>query len=58
MAPMDGHHHRSTTKVSQKPYKSRHASKSALKEKSKGAHFYLLTFLVPSLASQGPQNAN
>ncbi|KAL0258870.1 ribosome biogenesis protein tsr1 [Diplodia seriata] len=36
MAPMDGHHHRSTTKVSQKPYKSRHASKSALKEKSKG----------------------
>ncbi|KAK7730637.1 ribosome biogenesis protein tsr1 [Botryosphaeria dothidea] len=37
MAPMDGqHHHRSTTKVSHKPYKSRHASKSALKEQSKG----------------------
>ncbi|KAF2141227.1 uncharacterized protein K452DRAFT_351397 [Aplosporella prunicola CBS 121167] len=37
MAPMEGqHHHRSTTKVAQKPYKSRHASKSALKEKSKG----------------------
>lgn len=37
MAPMDGqHHHRSTTKVAQKPYKSRHASKTALKEKSKG----------------------
>ncbi|KAF2090363.1 putative pre-rRNA processing protein Tsr1 [Saccharata proteae CBS 121410] len=37
MAPMSGqHHHRSTTKVAQKPYKSRHASKSALKEQSKG----------------------
>lgn len=30
------HHHRSTTKSTQKPFKSRHASKSALKEKSKG----------------------
>ncbi|KAK8174199.1 hypothetical protein IWX90DRAFT_512573 [Phyllosticta citrichinensis] len=34
---MDGqHHHRSTTKSSHKPFKSRHASKSALKEQSKG----------------------
>lgn len=30
------HHHRSTTKVSQKPYKSRHLSKSALKDIAKG----------------------
>ncbi|PYH32636.1 small subunit rRNA maturation protein TSR1 [Aspergillus neoniger CBS 115656] len=30
------HHHRSTTKSSNKPYKSRHASKSALKDKAKG----------------------
>ncbi|KAJ6008463.1 Ribosome biogenesis protein tsr1 [Penicillium herquei] len=36
MAPTQVHHHRSTTKVSHKPYKSKHASKSALKEKAKG----------------------
>lgn len=30
------HHHRSTTKQSQKPFKARHATKSTLKEKSKG----------------------
>ncbi|KAJ5955835.1 hypothetical protein PENPOL_c015G01989 [Penicillium polonicum] len=30
------HHHRSTTKVSHKPYKSKHASKSALKDQAKG----------------------
>ncbi|KAF2708265.1 DUF663-domain-containing protein [Pleomassaria siparia CBS 279.74] len=37
MAPLTGqHHHRSTTKQSQKAFKSRHASKNALKEKSKG----------------------
>lgn len=47
MAPMDGHHHRSTTKVSHKPFKSRHASKGALKEKSKGAHLPLHLFLFP-----------
>ncbi|KAJ5627063.1 Ribosome biogenesis protein tsr1 [Penicillium herquei] len=35
MAPTQVHHHRSTTKVSHKPYKSKHASKSALKEKAK-----------------------
>lgn len=34
-APPD-HHHRSTTKASNKPFKTRHASKSALKERSKG----------------------
>ncbi|QIW97328.1 hypothetical protein AMS68_002846 [Peltaster fructicola] len=32
----DQHHHRSTTKQSHKPFKSRHASKSELKERSKG----------------------
>jgi pre-rRNA-processing protein TSR1 len=30
------HHHRSTTKVSQKSFKSKHATKGALKEKAKG----------------------
>lgn len=31
-----GHHHRSTTKVDHKPFKSKHASKSALKDAAKG----------------------
>lgn len=30
------HHHRSTTKVSNKPFKSKHATKSALKDRAKG----------------------
>jgi pre-rRNA-processing protein TSR1 len=42
MAPAQTvHHHRSTTKVSHKPYKSKHASKSALKDKAKGMIFEL-----------------
>ncbi|KAL5362518.1 hypothetical protein BJX96DRAFT_154093 [Aspergillus floccosus] len=37
MAPTQTvHHHRSTTKTSHKPYKSRHASKSSIKDKEKG----------------------
>ncbi|TKA68240.1 hypothetical protein B0A55_10030 [Friedmanniomyces simplex] len=36
MTPIPDHHHRSTTKASNKPFKTRHASKSALKERSKG----------------------
>ncbi|KAI9760009.1 MAG: hypothetical protein M4579_001948 [Chaenotheca gracillima] len=37
MAPInDAHHHRSTTSASNKSFKSRHASKGALKEISKG----------------------
>ncbi|KAJ5089741.1 Ribosome biogenesis protein tsr1 [Penicillium argentinense] len=37
MAPTQVHHHRSTTKVSHKPFKSgKHASKSALKDQAKG----------------------
>ncbi|KAF2872925.1 hypothetical protein BDV95DRAFT_490767 [Massariosphaeria phaeospora] len=37
MAPLAAqHHHRSTTKQAQKTFKSRHATKSALKERSKG----------------------
>ncbi|KAJ5495965.1 Ribosome biogenesis protein tsr1 [Penicillium diatomitis] len=36
MAPTQVHHHRSTTKSSNKPFKTKHASKSALKEKAKG----------------------
>ncbi|KAK3055750.1 hypothetical protein LTS18_011754, partial [Coniosporium uncinatum] len=35
MAPID-HHHRSTTKSSQKPFKTKHASKSELKDRAKG----------------------
>ena len=39
MAPIHtgAHHHRSTTKQIQKPFKSRFASKSALKDLAKGA---------------------
>ncbi|KAF2433145.1 pre-rRNA processing protein Tsr1 [Tothia fuscella] len=38
MAPMStaSHHHRSTTKVSHKSFKSRHSTKSFLKDKAKG----------------------
>jgi hypothetical protein len=36
------HHHRSTTKQIQKPFKSRFASKSALKDLAKGFAFYCL----------------
>ncbi|KAK1821861.1 ribosome biogenesis protein tsr1 [Friedmanniomyces endolithicus] len=36
MTPSSDHHHRSATKASNKPFKTRHASKSALKERSKG----------------------
>lgn len=36
MAPMESHHHRSTTKKEKKGFKSRHATKGALKEQSKG----------------------
>ncbi|KAJ9300778.1 hypothetical protein DTO271G3_1942 [Paecilomyces variotii] len=38
MAPItqSGHHHRSTTKVSHKSFKSKHATKGALKEQAKG----------------------
>ena len=38
MAPMpEAHEHRSTTKVSHKPFKSKHATKSAIKDALKGA---------------------
>lgn len=38
MAPIQSaHHHRSTTKVSHKGFKSKHATKGALKEQAKGA---------------------
>ncbi|KAI4278976.1 MAG: hypothetical protein L6R38_005125, partial [Xanthoria sp. 2 TBL-2021] len=37
MAPQtESHHHRSTTKILQKPFKSRHATKSYIKELTKG----------------------
>ena len=36
MAPMTEHHHRNTTKVSHKPFKSRHATKSLIRDLAKG----------------------
>lgn len=36
-APTEQHHHRSTTKVSQKAFKTRFTSKNALKEQAKGS---------------------
>lgn len=36
MAPVTEHHHRSTTKVSHKPFKSRHATKSLMRNLAKG----------------------
>ncbi|KAI9875554.1 MAG: ribosome biogenesis protein tsr1, partial [Pleopsidium flavum] len=36
MAPILDHHHRSTTKASHKPFKSKHSTKGLLKERSKG----------------------
>ena len=36
MAPVTEHHHRSTTKISHKPFKSRHATKSLIRNLAKG----------------------
>lgn len=36
VTPSEQHHHRSTTKVSHKAYKTRFTSKNALKEQAKG----------------------
>ena len=36
MAPVTEHHHRSTTKISHKPFKSRHATKSLIRDLAKG----------------------
>lgn len=36
ISALPGHHHRSTTKVDHKPFKSKHATKSALKDAAKG----------------------
>lgn len=36
MAPTTEHHHRSTTKISHKPFKSRHATKSLIRNLTKG----------------------
>lgn len=36
MAPTTEHHHRNTTKVSHKPFKSRHATKSLIRDLAKG----------------------
>lgn len=36
MAPMTEHHHQNTTKVSHKPFKSRHATKSLIRDLAKG----------------------
>jgi pre-rRNA-processing protein TSR1 len=44
---VDGHHHRSTTKVNQKSFKTRHASKSFLRDQAKGSFVALLA--MPAL---------
>jgi pre-rRNA-processing protein TSR1 len=50
MAPTD-HHHRSTTKQAHKPYKSKHMSKGAIKDKNKGARDTLFyEFLVANIS--------
>ena len=36
MAPMIEHHHRSTSKISHKPFKSRHATKNLIRNQAKG----------------------
>lgn len=36
MAPISDHHHRNNTKVSHKPFKSRHATKSLIRDLAKG----------------------
>ena len=36
MAPMTEHHHRSTSKISHKPFKSRHATKNLNRDQAKG----------------------
>ena len=47
MAPaMESHHHRSITKSSHKPFKSRHATKGLLKDLSKGMYCCLAHFLL------------
>ena len=52
MAPTNSsvHHHRSTTKVDHKPYKTRFASKGALKDQAKGmgmpAHWLEASLMV------------
>jgi pre-rRNA-processing protein TSR1 len=49
-APVVSHSHRSTTKVTHKPFKARKATKGALKELSKGklcSIYDLGTVLIP-----------
>ena len=36
MAPMTEHHHRSTSKITHKPFKSRHATKNLIRNQAKG----------------------
>jgi pre-rRNA-processing protein TSR1 len=38
MAPNPVHHHRNNTKSANKPFKTKHASKSALKDQQKGKY--------------------
>lgn len=49
MAPTQVHHHRSTTKSANKPYKTKHASKGALKEQAKGMEILKATWRLYSL---------
>ncbi len=49
-----GHHHRSVLSQSNKPYKSRHASKGSLKAASKGEHTTLLALALALLHEVHP----
>lgn len=40
------HHHRPTTKVTNKAFKSRAASKHELRDRAKGMHFTTLFFII------------
>ncbi|KAJ6160769.1 Ribosome biogenesis protein tsr1 [Penicillium chermesinum] len=55
MAPTQTvHHHRSTTKVSHKPFKSKHASKSALKDQAKAYNIFQVKSRMSGVLAKPP----
>ena len=49
MATQTMHHHRSTTKTTNKPFKSKHASKGTLKDQEKGAQQHKSQYSAKSI---------
>ena len=49
MATQTVHHHRSTTKTTNKPFKSKHASKGTVKDQEKGAQQQRFQYSVNSI---------